>query len=82
MTEISAETERDCRYARRKKNIRITQIQTIKCGLNDTKKIKKKQVILKIYSFTLYTASDIVFKAFLLPKGTLAKKIITKNRLS
>ena len=43
-----------------------TQIQTIKCGLNDTKKTKKKQVILIIYSFTLCTASDIVFKAFLL----------------
>ena len=35
------------------------QIQTIKCRLSDAEKIKKKQVTLIIYSFTLCTASGI-----------------------
>ena len=30
------------------------QIQTIKYGLNDTKRIKKKQVTLILYTFTIY----------------------------
>ena len=43
----------------------------IKYGLNDTKRIKKKQVTLILYSFT---PSDMNFQTYLLPKMILAKK--------
>ena len=38
-----------------------TQIQTIECGLNDTKRITKNQVTLILYSST---PSDMIFKHF------------------
>ena len=47
------------------------QIQTIKYGLNDAKRIKKKQDILILYS---YTPSDINFQTSLLAKVILAKR--------
>ena len=49
-----------------------SQIQTIKYGLNDTKRMKKKQVTLILYSFR---PSDMNFQTCLLPKVILAKKI-------
>ena len=52
-----------------------TQIQTIKYGHNDTKRIKKKQVTLILYSFT---PSDINFQMILLPKVILAKLLSQK----
>ena len=42
----------------------------IKYGLNDTKRIKKKQVTLILYSFT---PSDMNFQTMLMPKVILAK---------
>ena len=41
------------------------QIQTIKYGLNDTKRLKNKQVTLKLYSFT---PSDMYFQTILSQK--------------
>ena len=49
--------------------------QTIKYGLNDTKRIEKKQVKLMLYSFT---ASDMSFQTILLPKGIFGEKISQK----
>ena len=59
--------------------LRQTQIQTINYGLNDTKRIKKKQVILILYSFA---HSDMNFQTVLLPKVILAKQISQKNQLT
>ena len=53
-----------------------TQIQTIKYGLNETKRIKKKQVALIIYLFTPF---DINFQTILMPKGILAKFLSQKT---
>ena len=50
--------------------LRETQIQMIKYGLNDTKRIKRKHFILILYSFT---ASHINFQTILMPKAILAK---------
>ena len=52
------------------------QIQTIKYGLNVTKRIHKKQDTLIIYSFT---PSDMNFQTFLLPNVILAKKTHKKS---
>ena len=46
------------------------QIQTIKYGLNDTKRITNKQVTVILYSFT---PSDMNFQKNLMPKVILAK---------
>ena len=47
-----------------------TQIQMIKYGLNDTKRIKKKQVS--------FTPSDMNFQAILMPKVILKKCLSQK----
>ena len=53
-----------------------TQIQTIKYGLNDMKRIKKKQVSWSIhYSFT---PSDMNFQAILMSKVILTKILSQK----
>ena len=53
-----------------------TQIQTIKYGLNDTKRIRKKLVTLILCSFT---PSDRNFQTILMPKMILEKNF-TKNQ--
>ena len=53
-----------------------TQIQTLEYGLNDAKRIKKKQVTLILYSFT---PSDMNFQTILMPKVILAKFVCFKN---
>ena len=50
--------------------------KTIKYGLNDLKRIKKKQVILILYPFT---PSDNNFQTILLPKMILAECFVTKK---
>ena len=54
-----------------------TQIQMIEYGLNDTKRIKKKQVTyidtFLIYNYTV-APSDMNFQTFLLRKVIFAKK--------
>ena len=52
-----------------------TLIQTIEYGLNDMKRIKKKQVTLILYSFT---PSDMNFQTILMPKVILAKFLSQK----
>ena len=52
----------------------------IKYGLNDTKRIKKKQGTFILY--LLFTPSDMNFQTFLLPKVILAKKGFAKNLLT
>ena len=52
-----------------------TQIQTIKYGLNDTKRIKEKQVTLTLYSFT---PSDTNFQTNLNYQVILAKFLSQK----
>ena len=51
------------------------QIQKIKYGFDDRKRIKKKQVILKLHSFT---PSDINIQTVLVPKMILAKFLSPK----
>ena len=48
----------------------------IKYGLNDIKRIKKKQVALILYSFT---PSELNFQAILMPKVILAKILSQKS---
>ena len=55
-----------------------TQIQTIKYGLHDTKRIKMKQVTVILYSFTC-TPSDMNFQPILMPKVILAKILSKKS---
>ena len=55
-----------------------TQIQTIEYGLNDTIQIKKKQVILILYSFAPSAPSDMNFQTILMPKVILAKFLSQK----
>ena len=55
------------------------QIQTIKYGLNDAKRIKKKQVTLILYSFT---PSDEFSKVFVAQSDYGKKKIFTKKQLT
>ena len=52
----------------------------IRYGLNDTKRIKKKQGTFILY--LLFTPSDMNFQTFLLPKVILAKKGFAKNLLT
>ena len=51
-----------------------TQIQMIKYGFNDTKRVKKKQAIWILYSF-IY---DMNFQTILMPKVILAKNLLQK----
>ena len=48
-------------------------------GLNDTKRIKKKQITLILYSFT---PSDLNFQTILMPKSDYGKISVTKNLLT
>ena len=56
-----------------------TQIQTLKYGLDDAMRIKKKDLVLIEYSFTSY--SDMNFQPIWMPKGILTK-IWSRNRWS
>ena len=58
-----------------------TQIQTIKYGLNDTKRIKKKKETIYIDTLLIYTLWYEISKDFD-AQSNFRKKIVTKNLLT